>query len=649
MPSQDDIEQKNELLATHRRTLAILLCQRAKQSAGHVTAEVENGITEARRGIEICKQSLRDWGQEVEDYRDDKAQPWPSDSHDDENRSQHNPEPIWNLRAHARKASAQQDWSEAERLWKVVLTIVSDDAEASEKHQIAHRKLDFQQSYAKLQELREEGQWQVALSFWNDLKRRHPRPSDPDGIHAWALEQRRVANQAPSLFLGTLRRGRWLPMVGSALLLFLVFIVIGLALGWWRFPMITSISYGSTIAPVVISPTASPSRLAIDGTAITPTPIPPSPTETPYPPNAAICQETVNAPTPAATTGTIAIFAPRTGEFNLKGKAMIRGACLAYADLHPDIGVVAYDDQGGNTAAQFAESIATDQSTLCVVGNYSSGAVMTAIPVYIKASGSAGPPMLILPAASEPKAIKGYPSAWRLVGTNNGQARAALLYIQQRFPSRRILLVHDDRGSYGQDLEKYFQDAGALVAPENDHEYLFKSLLPDTDGTSSPALMTLLEQLGIVQPTDVIFFAGDVTDFIPFIKAARKNGGITAPIIGTDGADSPALRALSKELDQQKLGEVYYVTMAAPPITTFDFPEKYLDHLDPTDAAEATTLALPDPADAIRAYAAESYDAMSLCIRAIRRAALPTRAAVQNAMKTMTNATVIPQGSTPET
>jgi hypothetical protein len=48
MPTQDDIEQQQQRLAAHRRTLAHLLHQQAQFSAGHVPAHVANGIAEAR-------------------------------------------------------------------------------------------------------------------------------------------------------------------------------------------------------------------------------------------------------------------------------------------------------------------------------------------------------------------------------------------------------------------------------------------------------------------------------------------------------------------------------------------------------------------------------------------------------------------------
>jgi hypothetical protein len=60
--NQEDIEQQQQLLATHRRTLAHLLTQRAKFSSGYVPAHVANGINDARSQIHSVKRDLLKFG-----------------------------------------------------------------------------------------------------------------------------------------------------------------------------------------------------------------------------------------------------------------------------------------------------------------------------------------------------------------------------------------------------------------------------------------------------------------------------------------------------------------------------------------------------------------------------------------------------------
>jgi hypothetical protein len=72
MPSQEEIEQQHQLLATHRRTLAHLLKQ-AAQYGGEIFAppHTANGISEARENIRHVKEILRNWGVAVIDHPDE--------------------------------------------------------------------------------------------------------------------------------------------------------------------------------------------------------------------------------------------------------------------------------------------------------------------------------------------------------------------------------------------------------------------------------------------------------------------------------------------------------------------------------------------------------------------------------------------------
>jgi ABC-type branched-subunit amino acid transport system substrate-binding protein len=362
-----------------------------------------------------------------------------------------------------------------------------------------------------------------------------------------------------------------------------------------------------------------------DVPTVTPTPIRP-------------CQMLLAAPTPVVTAASIAVVGPFTGARAPNGEAMLHGTCLAYNDLAShNIGVVTYDDASG--AAPVAAQIAADPNILCVVGNSSARATSNAISVYTDILGADPNLVLILPSVSDPTVTRSYPSAWRLVGTDRGQVQAALRFIQGHFTSKRILLVHDRRSDSTQ-LVALFKAFAAQQAPSiaiQEYPFGFGQLqylnrtatLTQTAGLTETA--HLLDNLGQVQPDDVIFFAGDATDLMPFIQRVRASG-ITVPIIGTDGTDSPELRA--KKTDPA-YHAIYYITMAAPPDRTGTFAQRYIESGFAADS------------DAIRAYAAESYDAMSLCIRAINdaRSTLKPgrpldRAAVLKAMEQITQRTI---------
>ena len=72
MPSQEDIEAQQELLAAHRRTLTRYLKQAAQLGEVYTPPGVVEGIREARDNIKHIKNTLRTLGADFEDHPDDE-------------------------------------------------------------------------------------------------------------------------------------------------------------------------------------------------------------------------------------------------------------------------------------------------------------------------------------------------------------------------------------------------------------------------------------------------------------------------------------------------------------------------------------------------------------------------------------------------
>src|SRR5262245_25618937 len=72
MPSQEDIANQQELLATYRRRLAGHLKQQAALGESYAPPGVQEGIREARDNIRRIKGILRGWRTAVEDLPDDE-------------------------------------------------------------------------------------------------------------------------------------------------------------------------------------------------------------------------------------------------------------------------------------------------------------------------------------------------------------------------------------------------------------------------------------------------------------------------------------------------------------------------------------------------------------------------------------------------
>ncbi len=72
MPTQEELQAQQELLAAHRRTLAVYLKQRALHGEAFVPPAVEHGMRESRQQIRAIKARLRTWGEPVADHPDDE-------------------------------------------------------------------------------------------------------------------------------------------------------------------------------------------------------------------------------------------------------------------------------------------------------------------------------------------------------------------------------------------------------------------------------------------------------------------------------------------------------------------------------------------------------------------------------------------------
>lgn len=75
VPTPQEIRDQQELLETHRRTLAIYLRQQAITGPPYAPPAVIHGIRESRDNIQRIKSILRAWKVAVEDHPDDEESP----------------------------------------------------------------------------------------------------------------------------------------------------------------------------------------------------------------------------------------------------------------------------------------------------------------------------------------------------------------------------------------------------------------------------------------------------------------------------------------------------------------------------------------------------------------------------------------------
>lgn len=409
--------------------------------------------------------------------------------------------------------------------------------------------------------------------------------------------------------IGDEKRPKWLPwaLAGAAALL-----VAALVLG---FQFLTSppvavgptATIGPSEVPVAPTLTAAPTAPTPTDNPSTATPVPPLPKPAPTVPAFNVVRNDNPCPNVPEVAGQgdaeaiIAIAAPLSGSDELKGRAMLNAACLAYARLQDSLAptvtlrLASFDDKGLAAGGEaVAKAIVEDERIACVVGHRGSNVSLAALPFYNNVV------FMISPSNSNPAITNAYSTSLRLAGNDVGQAAAMVEFLiaptSELLGVKRLLVIHD-RGTYATDLSGYFvaraEASGLTIVSPLDFDEGMPSNLSELDG--------FLNTLPDPTTYDAIYLvASKVDDTTKLIQNIRGKG-LTMPILITDASDSP-------EMKRSGFENVYVTTMAMPPDLLGQFGADYLQSF-PGGLSED-----------IQAYTGESYDATLMCIQAIRDA-----------------------------
>ena len=325
---------------------------------------------------------------------------------------------------------------------------------------------------------------------------------------------------------------------------------------------------------------------------------------------------------PAVTgSGTIKIAtqSPLSGGQSLLGVAIKQGAELALEQLGGDLTAMGfdvqlapYDDQATpDVGVANAKNIVADSEILCGVGHLNSGVMIPSSEEYHTAGLA-----FISPANTNPVVTtRGYLEVNRVVGRDDVQAPAAEEYAFSTLGAKTVYIIHD-KTAYGQGVAEFFRTA----AEEDGIEVV---AFEGTEETSNfDAIVTPL----VAANPDVVFFAGIYNQAGVFFKQARE-GGYEGTFLGTDGMDSSDLAELAGDALTAGGGMAY--TTVAGPVSAYPAAATFAADY------EAKFGAPPE------AYAAQAYDAMGICLTAIKNAAeaaggTPTRTQVAEAIRAVT-------------
>lgn len=316
----------------------------------------------------------------------------------------------------------------------------------------------------------------------------------------------------------------------------------------------------------------------------------------------------------ASSTIKIGLNYELSGAVATYGQASVQGIELAAEEINAAGGIngkkielVKYDNKSeGAEATTLATKLMSSDKVVAVIGPATSGNFKATIPVALKnkipvVSGSATADDVTVDASG---AVKEY--AFRTCFNDSFQGTAMANFALKKFNAKRALIYKDTSSDYSKGLAenftKTFTAAGGTIAGEEAYV---------TGDTDFKATLTRIKG----QSFDVLYVPGYYNEAGLLIKQARELG-ITSPILGGDGFDSPKLKELG---GAAALNDVYYTNHYSsldkdPKVTAFieAFKKKYNT--------------------APNAFHALGYDTLKFVADAIKRATAVDGESIKNAM-----------------
>jgi branched-chain amino acid transport system substrate-binding protein len=234
------------------------------------------------------------------------------------------------------------------------------------------------------------------------------------------------------------------------------------------------------------------------------------------------------------------------------GEGSVQGIELAIEQINAAGGIngkkikpVKYDNKSESAeATTLATKLMTQDKVVAILGPATSGNFKAEIPVALKnkvpvISGSATADDVTVDA----NGVKEY--AFRICFNDSYQGTAMANYALNNLSKKKAVIITDSSSDYGKGLaenfEKTFTAAGGTIVATEAY------VAGDTDFN---AILTKVKG----QDFDVIFIPGYYNEAGLIIKQARAQG-ITTPILGADGFDSPTLLELA---GAEALTDVYF-------------------------------------------------------------------------------------------
>jgi branched-chain amino acid transport system substrate-binding protein len=278
-----------------------------------------------------------------------------------------------------------------------------------------------------------------------------------------------------------------------------------------------------------------------------------------------------------------------------------------------DVQLAPFDDMANpDTGVANAKQIVADPAILCVVGHYNSGVQIPSSEVYHSA-GLAN----VSPANTNPKVTtRGYAEVNRIVGRDDVQGKVGADFAASK-GMKSAFVVHD-KSAYGQGIAEFFKQEAAAKG----------MTIAGFEGTEEKANFDALITPIMAANPDVVYFGGMAFQAAVLFKQARDRG-YKGMFLSDDGFDSSDSTKIGGQALLDGTG-TYYSTVSGPASVYPDTAKFIADF-------KAAYNSDPQP------FAAQGYDAMAMCLKAIENSAkasageVPTRADVAKAVRALTD------------
>jgi ABC-type branched-subunit amino acid transport system substrate-binding protein len=295
----------------------------------------------------------------------------------------------------------------------------------------------------------------------------------------------------------------------------------------------------------------------------------------------------------------IATQSPLSGGQAALGEGIKNGAQLAVEQQSASLGragykveLVPFDDQAKpDVGVANAKNLVTDTAILAVVGHLNSGVAIPSSEVYKDSNLAMVSPANTNPVVTERK-IK---SVFRVVGRDDVQGVVGAEFAKS-LGVKRVYVIHD-KTAYGQGVAQFFQTTALGMG--------FSVL--GFEGTEEKANFDPIITPIIARRPDLVYFGGIYDQAGVFFKQARAKG-LRARFLGPDGMDSTDLAKIAGNA----IVGMHYTTVAGP-VSVYPAAAKFARDYKAKFGKD------PEP------FAAQAYDAASIVLKAIERAAMAAK------------------------